>query len=98
MSEAVKLADAGGIDFNLLKEVGQSNGIINDVMHQFISNRNALAKSCSEQEMEELFGVFGRLGEKDLDCALSSGVDLGVDLPSTKSLREVIYDLFMNRC
>ena len=98
MSEAVKLADAGGIDFNLLKEVGQSNGIINDVMQQFISNRNALAKSCSEQEMEELFGVFGRLGEKDLDCALSSGVDLGVDLPSTKSLREVIYDLFMNRC
>ncbi len=98
MSEAVKLADAGGIDFNLLKEVGQSNGIINDVMHQFISNRNTLAKSCSEREMEELFGVFGRLGEKDLDCALSSGVDLGVDLPSTKGLREVIYDLFMNRC
>ena len=97
MSEAVKLAEAAGIDFNLLRQVGRSNGIVNDTMHQFISNRNEFSKSCSEEQMEETFGVFGKLGEKDLDCALSCAAELGLKLPSTKALHRDVYELFMNK-
>jgi 3-hydroxyisobutyrate dehydrogenase-like beta-hydroxyacid dehydrogenase len=97
MSEATRLAEAGGLSAEVLREVGQSNGVINESMYQFISNRNALAGSCSEEQMDALFGVFGRLGEKDLDCALQCARDLGISLPSTAGLRETVYPLFMNK-
>lgn len=97
MSEAARLARAGGLSVDVLREVGLSNGVVNESMHRFVSNRDALAESCSEEDMEQLFGVFGRLAEKDLDCALAAAGDLGVDLPSTRQLREVVYRMFMNR-
>jgi 3-hydroxyisobutyrate dehydrogenase len=97
MSEATRLAEAGGLSADLLREVGKSNGVVNESMYQFVSNRNALAASCTEQQMDEIFGPFGRLGEKDLDCALESASDMGVELPSTRRLRDAVLDLFMNR-
>ena len=97
MSEATRLAEAGGLSAELLREVGKSNGVVNESMFQFVSNRNALAQSCSEAQMDEIFGAFGRLGEKDLDCALESAAEMGVSLPSTARLREVVYPLFINR-
>jgi len=97
MSEATRLAEAGGLSADLLREVGKSNGVVNESMFQFVSNRNALAAACSEAELEQIFGAFGRLGEKDLDCALESAAEMGVSLPSTARLREVVYPMFMNR-
>ncbi|MFB3076466.1 MAG: NAD(P)-dependent oxidoreductase, partial [Lysobacterales bacterium] len=97
MSEATRLAEAGGLSAEVLREVGKANGVINESMYKFASNRNALAQSCSEEQMEEFFGPFGRLGEKDLDCALQSASDLGLSLPSTASLRKDVYNLFMNK-
>ncbi|MGI9284378.1 MAG: NAD(P)-dependent oxidoreductase [Pseudomonadales bacterium] len=97
MSEATRLAEAGGLAADVLREVGKSNGVINESMHMFIANRNALAATCTEEQMEEIFGAFGRLGEKDLDCALQSAADLGVELPSTQRLRAVVLDLFLNK-
>jgi len=97
MSEATRLAEAGGLSVDLLREVGKSNGVVSDAMHQFVSNRNALAASCTEQQMDDIFGPFGRLGEKDLDCALESAAEMGVELPTTARLRDVVLDLFMNR-
>jgi 3-hydroxyisobutyrate dehydrogenase len=97
MSEATRLAEAGGLSAELLREVGKSNGVVNESMFQFVSNRNALAAACSEAELEEIFGAFGRLGEKDLDCALESAAEMGVSLPSTARLREIVYPMFMNR-
>lgn len=97
MSEASRLAEAGGLSADVLREVGKSNGVINEFMHKFITNRTALAASCTEEQMEELFGAFGRLGEKDLDCALQSAADLGIELPSTERLRNVVLDLFLNK-
>ncbi|MBA6413692.1 NAD(P)-dependent oxidoreductase [Parahaliea sp. F7430] len=97
MSEACRLAEAGGLSINVLREVGLSNGVVNESMHRFVENRNAISAKASEQDMETYFGPFGRLGEKDLDCALASARDLGVELPSTERLREVVYDLFMNK-
>ena len=97
MSEATRLAEAGGLSADVLREVGKSNGVINEQMYQFASNRNTLAANCSEEQMEEIFGPFGKLGEKDLDCALQSASDLGIELPSTERLRGNVYNLFMNR-
>lgn len=97
MSEATRLAEAGGLSADVLREVGKSNGVINESMHAFVSNRNALAKTCTEEQMDEFFGQFGRLGEKDLDCALASAEELGIDLPTTRRLRDKVLALFLNK-
>lgn len=97
MSEATRLAEAAGLSVDTLYQVGCSNGVVNDSMHGFISNRNALAANCGDDEMAKLFGRFGRLGEKDLDCALTCAAELNVDLPSTERLRELVYPLFLNK-
>jgi 3-hydroxyisobutyrate dehydrogenase len=97
MSEATRLAEAGGLTADLLYEVGQTNGVVNAGMHRMVSNRNKLAKTCTEEQMEQFFGSFGRLGEKDLECALATAAEMGVELPTTARLRDVVYDMFMNR-
>ena len=96
MSEAERLAEAADLPVSLLREVGKSNGVVNESMFQFVSNRNAVADICTPEQMAEIFGPFGRLGEKDLDCALASGRQMGVSLPSTERLREVVLPLFLN--
>tara|TARA_R110002072_G_scaffold25484_2_gene85394 strand:+ start:458 stop:1315 length:858 start_codon:yes stop_codon:yes gene_type:complete len=97
MSEATRLAEAAGLSADILREVGKSNGVINENMHSFISNRNALAASCTEAQMAEIFGAFGKLGEKDLSCAIDSGKALGVSLPYTEKLQGDVYNLFLNK-
>lgn len=97
MSEATRLAEAAGLTADMLYQVGQSNGVVNAGMHRMVSNRNKLAPALTEEQMEQYFGSFGRLGEKDLQCALATATELGVELPSTAQLRDVVYDMFMNR-
>jgi 3-hydroxyisobutyrate dehydrogenase len=97
MSEATRLAEACGMSADTLFAAGKPNGIVSDNMHRFVSNRNALAGGCTEQEMEQIFGPFGKLGEKDLDCALDCASQLGLELPATAQLRESIHDLFLNK-
>lgn len=97
MSEAVRLAEGGGLAPDLLREVGKSNGVINESMYQFITNRNALASQCSPAQMDAAFGAFGRLGEKDLDCALQSAEEMGLELPATRRLRDQVLALFLNQ-
>jgi len=97
MSEATRLAEAAGLTADMLYEVGQSNGVVNAGMHRMVSNRNKLAPALTEEQMEQYFGSFGRLGEKDLQCALDTAGEMGVQLPSTARLRDVVYDMFMNR-
>lgn len=97
MSEATRLAEACGLSADVLREVGKSNGVINENMHSFISNRNALGATCTEQQMDEFFGTFGRLGYKDLQCAIETGEQLGVKMPATEMVREMIVDVFLNK-
>lgn len=97
MSEATRLAEACGLSADVLREVGKSNGVINEQMHQFISNRNALAANCSQEEMAGIFGAFGTLGRKDLECALSTASQLGLRLPATEVVRDMIEDVFLNK-
>ncbi|MEP5569511.1 MAG: NAD(P)-dependent oxidoreductase [Halioglobus sp.] len=97
MAEATRLAQASGLSVDVLREVGLSNGVVNEQMHMFVSSRNNLALSCTEEQMAEFFGPMGALGQKDLQCALDTAADHGVSLPTAEYLRERIVDVFLAR-
>ena len=95
MAEATRLAEACGLSVDVLRDVGLSNGVVNEQMQLFVSGRNSLVKSCSEEEMEQFFGAMGRLGRKDLDCALATAADKGVALPTAEYVRDRIENVFL---
>jgi len=97
MAEATRLAEACGLSVDVLREVGLSNGVVNEQMHLFVSSRNKLARSCSEQQMEEFFGAMGALGEKDLRCALDTAKAHSVSLPTAEYVHDRIVDVFLAR-
>lgn len=98
MSDAVKLAEAGGLSADVLREVGESNGVINTMMHQFISGRNAMSAAAERPEqMQELFGPMAKLGLKDLNCALQTAESLGVELPTASYIKTIVEDVFYNK-
>lgn len=95
MAEAARLADACGLSVDVLREVGLSNGVVNEQMHMFVSGRNALAVASTEEDMAQFFGAMGKLGEKDLDCALRTASDHGVVMPTAAFVRERIEAVFL---
>ncbi|MDG1946165.1 MAG: NAD(P)-dependent oxidoreductase [Halioglobus sp.] len=95
MVEATRLAEACGLSVDVLRDVGLSNGVVNEQMFMFASGRNGFAKSSSEEEMDEYFGAMGRLGHKDLECALSTAADKHVVMPTAEFVRDRIVDVFL---
>ncbi|MEM8498598.1 MAG: NAD(P)-dependent oxidoreductase [Pseudomonadota bacterium] len=95
MAEATRLADSAGLSVDTLREVGLSNGVVNEQMHMFVSGRNALAAGANEEQMQKYFGAVGRLATKDLDCALSTAADNNIQLPTADYLRERIERVFL---
>lgn len=96
MHEAGKLAEAAGLSLDVLKQVGQANGVVTPQMTQFIENRNALFKGCSEADFKAIFAGFAALGVKDLQAALESAEGLGIDLPLTRQNHALIEAVFFN--
>ncbi|MCG8414850.1 MAG: NAD(P)-dependent oxidoreductase [Pseudomonadales bacterium] len=97
LAEATKLADRCGLSVDVLREVGLSNGVVNEQMHMFVSGRNGLAANSTEEQMEQFFGAMGKLAQKDLDCALRTAGDHDVTLPTAEYLRDRIEDVFLAR-
>lgn len=97
MSEATRLAEACGLSADVLREVGMSNGVINEKMHSFVTGRNAMAAACTEEQMEQFFGGFGRLGRKDMDCAIETAAKFDIRLPATEFVRDIIELVFLNK-
>lgn len=95
MAEATRMAEACGLSIDVLRDVGLSNGVVNEQMHMFVSGRNSLAASCSEEDMDQFFGAMGRLGRKDLDCALTTAAEKGVVMPTAEYIRDRIEDVFL---
>ena len=95
MVEATRLAEACGLSVDVLRDVGLSNGVVNEQMFMFASGRNGFAKSSSEEEMDQYFGAMGRLGHKDLECALSTAADKNVVMPTAEFVRDRIVDVFL---
>ncbi len=98
ISESARLALAGGLTVEMLREVGQINGVVCEGMYLFaLGNTMMSSTEAPGEEVVKHFDVFGRLAEKDLDCALAAAEGLGVALPATQQLRDVVYKLFMGR-
>ncbi len=95
MVEAARLAEACGLSLDVLRDVGLSNGVVNEQMFMFASGRNAVAKTSTEEEMDPYFGGMGRLGRKDLECAISTAADKGVIMPTAEYVRDRIVDVFL---
>jgi 3-hydroxyisobutyrate dehydrogenase len=95
MVEAARLAEACGLSVDVLRDVGLSNGVVNEQMYMFASGRNGLAKTCSEEEMDQFFGAMGRLGRKDLECALSTATDRNVVMPTAEYICQRIESVFL---
>ncbi len=97
MAEATRLAEACGLSVDVLREVGLANGVVNEQMHIFVAGRNGMARTCSDEEMAQIFGAMGSLGRKDLQCALDTAADKGVVLPTAEYVRDRIEDVFLAR-
>ena len=97
MVEATRLADACGLSVDVLREVGLSNGVVNEQMHMFAAGRNAMALARPNQAMEDYFGTMGALARKDLECALATAAQKDVVIPTAQYICDRIEDVFMAR-
>lgn len=95
MVEATRLAEACGLSVEVLRDVGLSNGVVNEQMYMFASGRNAMCRTSTEAQMDPYFGGMGRLGRKDLECAISTAAQKGVMLPTAEYIRDRIVDVFL---
>jgi len=92
--EAYSLAQAFGIDPELLHQVSATNGVITPGMAVFIRSRNQLAKQGAAV-VQGAFGPHGALGKKDLAAALQSAKKLKVSSPGAMKSEELIADVFV---
>ena len=95
MAEASRLAEACGLDVDVLREVGLSNGVVNEQMFMFVSSRNGMVRSGASEQLESFFGAMGNLARKDLECALTTASDRGVALPTAEYLSDRIEAVFL---
>lgn len=94
IDEGVRLARAGGLDPQLLIDVGRANGVVTPQMEAFLGNRDKLA-AAGPETMRKAFGPFAALAGKDLAAALDSARALGVALPATAHLQDIIKAVFL---
>lgn len=97
ISEASAIAERSGLALEVLAEVGRGNGVINERMLAFATNRGRLKQQLGEAGFAAAFGPFGRLGEKDLEAAVASARGLGLALPATELARTLIHDVFLDK-
>ena len=93
--EADALARAGGLDPALLLAVGRANGVVTPQMEAFIGNRARVAAAGAEA-LRKNFAPFGALGAKDLAAALASAAQLGLKLPATERVAQIIEAVFVD--
>ena len=94
--ESARLAAASGLSLDLLKEVGSVNGVVTDLMANFIEGRNLVRSGCDEETFHNLFAPFAALGLKDMDAGLDLAVELGIDLPGAQRIRELVEAVFFD--
>jgi 3-hydroxyisobutyrate dehydrogenase-like beta-hydroxyacid dehydrogenase len=83
--EAFRLAEAGGLSRDLVREVMTSAGTLTSSMKQFVDFL-AIARQDMKQYEPRLAWTLS-LAEKDLDFALDLGRQFGVTLPITETAR-----------
>lgn len=97
MAEATRLAEACGLSVDVLREVGLSNGVVNEQMHMFVAGRNGMVRGGGNEQMLAYFGTMGELAYKDLQCALDTAGNHAVSLPTAEHIQNRIVDVFLGR-
>jgi 3-hydroxyisobutyrate dehydrogenase len=93
--EAYSLAQAFGIDPEMLHQVSATNGVMTPSMATFIRARTQVAKQ-GPAVLQATFAPHGALGEKDLAAALQSAKELNVRIPGAETSEALIADVFVN--
>ena len=98
MAEATRMAEACGLSVDVLRDVGLSNGVVNEQMHMFVTGRNSLAQTCSAAGDGAVFRRDGAPGPQGPGlCALATAADKGVLMPTAEYVRDRIEDVFLAR-
>jgi 3-hydroxyisobutyrate dehydrogenase len=97
MAEAVRLAQSSGLKPEVLREVGLSNGVVNEQMYKFVTGRNTYLVPSKDPGIIQYFTAMGELACKDLDCAIGTAKEKGVVMPTCEFIRERILDVFLGR-
>lgn len=95
VDEGLRLAEKGGLEPELIYQVGEVNGIVTQMMRKFAEGRNGLKPVCSEEDFNAVFMPFAELAEKDLDAALDVAKENGTQLPATEAVRKNIQAVFL---
>lgn len=97
MAEALRLAESCGLKAEVLREVGLSNGVVNNQMYMFVTGRNSVLLPSDDAGIIGYFTAMGELARKDLDCALGTAAEKGVVMPTCEFIRDRIRDVFLGR-
>lgn len=97
ISEANALLESVNMPLDKLIKVGECNGVVSAQMQKFITNREALAAGCSEEDMKAIFSPFAGLAEKDLHHALALAKQSNTQIPQAQFNASVIYDVFLKQ-
>jgi 3-hydroxyisobutyrate dehydrogenase-like beta-hydroxyacid dehydrogenase len=89
VGEALRLAEAGGIDLLQLGQVIRHTDALTGGPGVIIM-RDDTSPLAPEHDLYDLFVHTRNLGEKDLGLALALGAELGIDLPITATALEVL--------
>jgi 3-hydroxyisobutyrate dehydrogenase-like beta-hydroxyacid dehydrogenase len=91
--DVMQLAEAAGLDLQHLVAVTSTNGVGSPSLLAAFERRGKPASQSLSFEVPPLERL-GGISEKDLDCALDTGRDLGVKLPSAEMSRQNIRKAF----
>ena len=94
MAEAARLAEACGLSPDVMRDVGLSNGVVNEAMYMFAIGRNGYLRGEPNPDIDAHFATMGALADKDLDCVLATAAEKGVTLPTAEYIRERIMRVF----
>ena len=94
--EAMRLADAAGLDQEVVKQVGAANGNITAQMSQFLG-LHAFKPHLSAEDFEKLAGGFAAVAEKDLDIALQQARRFDTELPGCSKSLELIARVYRDQ-
>ncbi len=94
--ESARMAQASGLSIDLLKEVGEVNGVVTPVMAGFIEGRNMVRANCDEESFKNIFAGFAAIGVKDMDAGLDLATELEIELPGAQCTRGLVESVFFD--
>jgi len=92
--QCFRLAEAGGVPLDKLAQVMKSNGALTPVMASMMNNP---LRFDSDGDRLVFMESQGRIGEKDLELAISLAEEVGVPLPTAVHAKEHVLDTMTGR-